>query len=155
MTRPHLVLSSTLALAVAACAPSDGAEDQGGRGLPGGYELAVAQVSSEKSAQAVIDLNADELRLAIESGTLRLIDVRTDDEVAGGMIPGAQHIQLDYFDPADLGPRDLQEVVIYCRSGRRSATAAERLSAFTGEPARHLSGGILSWQESGGHVEVP
>jgi len=155
MTRPLLILSSTFVLAVAACAPSDGAEDQSGPRMPGGYELAVAEHNAERRAQTIVELSPDELQLRIESGHLRLIDVRTDEEVAEGMIPGAQHIPLDDFDPAKLDPRSIQEVVIYCRSGRRSAIAAERLSEFTGEPAQHLSGGILSWEETGGDIEIP
>jgi len=81
-------------------------------------------------------------------GNVRLIDVRTDAEVAEGAIPGAEHIALDQFDPAKLDLSDGREVVLYCRTGRRSAIAGERLAAATGKPVEHLAGGIIAWEEA-------
>ncbi|WP_226762106.1 rhodanese-like domain-containing protein, partial [Arthrobacter sp. SO3] len=57
----------------------------------------------------------------------QIIDVRESAEVAGGMIPGARHIAL-----GELGGRldDLDRarpVIAICRSGRRSAAAADQL----------------------------
>ncbi len=82
------------------------------------------------------------------AGNVRLIDVRTDVEVAEGAIPGAEHIALDRFDPAKLDLSDGREVVLYCRTGRRSAIAGERLAAATGKPVEHLAGGIIAWDEA-------
>jgi rhodanese-related sulfurtransferase len=162
MNRTELVLSSSLALAIAACAPSDGGKDQSAPGLPSGFELAAAQESSATASardtqgeMSVAGLTNEELELFMESGHLRLIDVRTAEEVAEGMIPGAQHIPLDEFDPANLDPRTVQDVVLYCRSGRRSAIAAEKLAAFTGEPAKHLADGIIGWKEAGLETVLP
>jgi rhodanese-related sulfurtransferase len=117
-------------------------------------ELAVAQTERDSEAveAAIIDLTAAQLREKIASGDVRLIDVRRDDETAQGVIPGAEHIALDNFDPATLDLSDGREVVIYCRSGRRSRIAAEQLAAHTGEQVRHLEGGILAWQEAGGPI---
>jgi len=75
------------------------------------------------------------------AGNVRLIDVRTDVEVAEGAIPGAEHIALDRFDPAKLDLSDGREVVLYCRTGRRSAIAG-------GKPVEHLAGGIIAWDEA-------
>ena len=99
-------------------------------------------------AMRVIDLSVAELRTRLERGNVRLIDVRTDEEVAKGMISGAEHIALDRFDPATLDLSDGREVILYCRSGRRSAIAAERLAAQTGKPSVHLAGGILAWRSA-------
>ena len=84
----------------------------------------------------------------MKDGNIRLIDVRTDEEVAEGAIPGAEHIALDEFDPAKLDLSDGREVITYCRSGRRSGIAAERLSKFTKKPTRHLEGGITAWEKA-------
>ena len=81
-------------------------------------------------------------------GNVRLIDVRRDDEVALGMIEGAEHIPLDQFDPAALDLSDGREVVLYCRSGRRSTLAGQNLAKHTAKPAKHLSGGYLAWSTS-------
>ncbi len=124
--------------------------------------LCLAACTSEASEQAavdtaeesviaetsVVDLSVDELASLIDGGNIRLIDVRRDDEVAEGIIPGAEHIMLDNFDPAALDLTDGREVVLYCRSGRRSGIAAEKLAAHTGEPAKHLGGGIIAWREA-------
>ncbi len=112
-------------------------------------ESAGAETAVEASAEAaVVDLSVDELTNLMDGGNIRLIDVRRDDEVAEGMIPGAEHIMLDDFDPAALDLSDGREVVLYCRSGRRSGIAAEKLAAHTGEPAKHLGGGIIAWREA-------
>lgn len=103
----------------------------------------------------VINLTLDDLLAAQEDGDIRLIDVRTDEEVAQGMIPGAQHIALSDLTPASLDLSDGREVVFYCHSGYRSANAATRLSMVTGEPVRHFGGGIVAWQEAGQPMIVP
>lgn len=97
---------------------------------------------------ALIDLSPAELAARMAAGNVRLIDVRTDVEVAEGAIPGAEHIALDRFDPAKLDLSDGREVVLYCRTGRRSAIAGERLAAATGKPVEHLAGGIIAWDEA-------
>ncbi len=150
MNRAHLLWSSLGVLALASCAPS-GKDDAAGP-LPR-YELAKAKDSAVE-APSVVDLSVEELRAKLDKGEIRLIDVRTDAEVAQGVIPGAEHIELDSFDPAKLDLSDGRAVVLYCRSGRRSAIAAQALSAHIGESAQHLEGGILAWQDAGEPVEA-
>ena len=56
-------------------------------------------------------------------GPVVLLDVRTDAEVARGMIAGAKHIPLNQL-PARYAELDPQAVtVVYCQSGARSAQA--------------------------------
>ena len=153
MAIARALLTSLSVLALTSCSP--GEEGSEGRdSAPGlGYELAVAgeatQAGSEQAELQVIDLTVEQLRAKIDSGDIRLIDVRREDEVAQGVIPGAEHIALDSFDPEQLDLSDGREIVIYCRSGRRSRIAGERLAEFIGEPAQHLAGGINAWVEAG------
>ena len=117
--------------------------------MPPGFELAAAKANNAAPQMTDIrEIDVAELKTMLAGGNIRLIDVRRDDEVAEGMIPGAEHIALDTFDPAKLDLSDGQKVVLYCRSGRRSGIAAERLASHTGETATHLKGGILAWQEA-------
>jgi rhodanese-related sulfurtransferase len=163
MTPTRLVLLMTPALLLAACS---GEQDRAARGkdapsAPFGFELAAAglAIAEDDTAGAdnvpatipapMIDLTPEQLADRLKAGNVRLIDVRTDEEVAAGMIPGAEHIPLDQFDPAKLGPDDGREVVLYCRSGRRSTMAGEKLSAALGKPVEHLAGGILAWEQAG------
>jgi len=78
-----------------------------------------------------------------------IIDVRTADEVAEGMIEGAQHI--DIFG----GPAFIQAVeqldpdksyYVYCRSGNRSGQACALMNAKGINRAYNLLGGVMSWE---------
>ncbi|WP_054118104.1 rhodanese-like domain-containing protein [Porphyrobacter sp. AAP60] len=152
------LLAATAMLALAACGGEQDGNSKGAPSAPFGFELAMAATPAADDSGAdsaapvvpvMIDLTADELAARLKAGNIRLIDVRTDAEVAEGMIPGAEHIALDRFDPARLDLSDGREVVLYCRSGRRSAMAGELLAGVTGKPVEHLAGGITAWEEAG------
>lgn len=166
MTRTDLALLlspalplAPLMLALAACGGEQGESgNRDGSSAPLGLELAMAGTAEDAPAPLpvpapLVPLSAEELAARIKAGNVRLIDVRTDAEVAEGVIPGAEHIPLDRFDPAALDLSDGREVVFYCRSGRRSAAAVEKLAATLGEPVEHLEGGLLAWEAAGQPVE--
>ncbi len=119
-----LILPALAAAALAACAP---AVSQSRLITPASY---VEQYSADVSFSEHI-----------------LIDVRTPEEFAEGHIAGAVNIPVDQIG-ARLSeiPQD-QTVVVYCRSGNRSATAAAELAA-SGYTVYDL-GGIISWQAAG------
>ena len=153
--RSPLLLASAL-LALTACGDKQDEADKERKSAPPlGFELAMASTGAAaaepavSAASSMIDLSPAEVAARLRDGKLRLIDVRTDEEVAEGAIPGAEHIPLDRFDPALLESDDGREVVLYCRSGRRSEIAGEQLAAFTGKPVAHLVGSILAWEEAG------
>ena len=83
-----------------------------------------------------------------------VLDVRTAEEFAEGHIEGAINIdqsQDDFLEKAaSLLPAD-NTIAVYCRSGRRSANAAERLAAKSYKCV-NLKGGIIAWEEAGLHV---
>ena len=66
---------------------------------------------------------------AVASGA-RLVDVRTAEEYAGGHVEGAINIPVAQVASrlAEIGP-PTTPVVVYCRSGARSAAAAQTLRA--------------------------
>ena len=76
----------------------------------------------------------------------RLLDVRGPDEFADGHLPGAIHIPVDELPArlAELEPRHAG-VVVYCRSGRRSARAAELLRS-SGFRDVHDLGPMSDWR---------
>ena len=81
-----------------------------------------------------------------------LIDVRTPEEFGTGHIPGSININVETLaNRLDEIPED-QPIVVYCRSGNRSATAATILVNAGFSPVYDL-GGIQTWVEEGFPVE--
>jgi rhodanese-related sulfurtransferase len=77
-----------------------------------------------------------------------LLDVRTSAERNARSIPGSKHIPLQELPGriAELAPSRGGEIVCYCASGARSASAAKLLKD-QGYRSANLSGGIMSWRE--------
>ncbi|MCX9145991.1 rhodanese-like domain-containing protein [Erythrobacter sp. WG] len=144
-------------LALAACGGESDADRRHAPSAPMGFELAAASTADKAApvAASVVEVSPEALWAQIEAGKVRVIDVRTREEAVAGVIPEAEHIPLDRFDPAKLDLSDGRKVVLYCRSGRRSEIAAEKLAAFTGQPVEHLAGGMLSWEAAGLPIDKP
>ena len=96
------------------------------------------------------EITTTELQEKLENGeTLHMIDVREDDEVATGIVPGAIHIPLGEI-PERMAELDkATPYVLICRSGGRSGRAAEFLQA-QGYDVTNMVGGMLDWH---GEVE--
>ena len=80
-----------------------------------------------------------------------LLDVRTAAEYAESHIDGAVNIdqgQDGFIAKVKAAVPTEKKIAIYCRSGRRSANAAEKLAA-EGYQCVNLKGGILAWKEAG------
>jgi len=98
------------------------------------------------------NIDVMELRAMLAGGNVRLVDVRTDAEIARGHIDGT--IKL----PLHLLPLRLHELdaavptVFYCQTGGRSAQAAAFASAQGFGEAYNLQGGIVAWAQSGGAI---
>jgi len=92
-----------------------------------------------------MDITAQQLNEQLQNGSdAQIVDVREADEVAAGMIAGARHIPLGELRTR-MGELDKSRpVVAVCRSGRRSAAAADQLAA-AGFTAYTMTGGMLDW----------
>jgi phage shock protein E len=79
----------------------------------------------------------------VDGGAL-LLDVRTPEEFASGHVGGAVNIPVQVLGQrlAEVGSKD-REVVVYCKSGGRSARAATELRQ-AGYKVHDL-GGIGNW----------
>ena len=102
------------------------------------------------------DLKVDEFeKMLSEDKTVQLVDVRTSKEYAAGHIPGA--INIDWFadgfiDKANSLLDKDRPVMVYCRSGKRSAAAAAKLDG-NNYKTYNLLGGYLAWTAAGKTVE--
>jgi adenylyltransferase/sulfurtransferase len=76
---------------------------------------------------------------------IRLVDVREPHELAISHIDGAQNMPLGML-AAHLGELDsAQEIVLFCKSGTRSARALELLLSAGFRKVKNLQGGINAW----------
>ena len=76
-----------------------------------------------------------------------VVDVRTDNEYAGGHIPNAVNIPLDRIEAGDIAdalPDKRQVILVYCYAGRRSVEAAKKLASM-GYTDAYEFGGIVDW----------
>ena len=93
--------------------------------------------------------NAAELtpaELGARMGEVELIDVREPHEWEIGRIEGARLVPLGTLPAAMASLDGRREIVVYCRSGVRSAQAARQLAA-AGFRVSSLAGGILRWSD--------
>ena len=78
---------------------------------------------------------------------LIILDVRTEEEFSEGHIPGA--ILIPDYELAERAETELpnkdQLILVYCRSGRRSKTAAEMLVGMGYTNVKDF-GGIIDWE---------
>ncbi|GAA0443390.1 MAG: rhodanese-like domain-containing protein [Bacillota bacterium] len=93
------------------------------------------------------EITTKELAQKVLAGEkLYIIDVREDNEVAQGKIPGANHIKLGDI-PDKLGELDQKRhYYMVCRSGGRSGKAATFLED-KGFDVTNVAGGMLNWEE--------
>lgn len=114
------------------------------------YEEFCGVVSSEAQAAAAgATLTPAELRDLLDDGQrMALIDVREWAEWQINRIPGAKLIPLGEL-PARLTELPQTEpVVVYCKTGVRSAEALALLKQSGFSTARHLGGGIASYAKT-------
>ena len=99
------------------------------------------------SAKGFESVDAAEFAREIAKEGVQIVDVRTAAEYAEGHIPNAVNIDVYSEDFADkIAQLDKERTVaIYCRSGRRSKSAAEQ-AVKQGFKVVELDGGVLSWR---------
>lgn len=116
-------------------------------------------------ARAVIEeIDTERLR-ALQASGVPVIDVREPEEFAAGRLPGAVNIprgvlefQVDAhpalnFKTDPLLSHRREPVILYCRTGGRSALAAEALKRLGFDRPLSLAGGYVRWLDVGGNVE--
>ena len=105
--------------------------------------------SSNAKQQAIKTVGVADFAKAMTQKDVRLVDVRTPKEYAEGHIAGAELIDVKAPDFAERIKGIGGTVAVYCRSGKRSLTAAQQLAA-QGCTVYNLDGGILAWQKGPG-----
>lgn len=95
------------------------------------------------------DIDANQLEALKVRRPVTLVDIRSDSEVAQARIEGAVHIPMHLL-PFRIKDLDQQNpIVLYCRSGARSAQASAFLAQQGMTNVHNLVGGIMDWARSG------
>ena len=111
-------------------------------------------LNETKAAIREIDVQtADHLRR--EGGLL--VDVREQDEVEQGSVPGAVHIPRGYLELQieEKAPDRERPIAIYCAGGTRSAFAARALQELGYTDVSSVSGGFNAWKNADLPWSVP
>lgn len=93
----------------------------------------------------------------ISSG-IQILDVRTEEEWNEGHIQGAKRVQFpaeDFVEKATKALDPEKPVLVYCRSGGRSAKAAKQLRDAGFKDVRDLAGGVVAWEKDGQPLVKP
>jgi hydroxyacylglutathione hydrolase len=82
--------------------------------------------------------------------SIRVLDVRSDDEWEGGHVCGATHVMGGYLpDRARELARDARPIAVVCQTGYRSTVAASVLERAGAADVRNVTGGMTAWQQAG------
>ncbi len=96
------------------------------------------------------EIESTELKARLDAGDeIELLDIRSDAEVAQGVLPHSQHVPM-HLIPLRMNdfPKD-KDVILYCRSGARSYHACSYLMQQGVTNVINLRGGIISWARNG------
>jgi phage shock protein E len=110
--------------------------------------LILTGCSSEGSAT---DLGSQEFASKVAEPGVIVLDVRTAAEFAEGHIQNAINIDVEggQFDAGIAQLDKTKTYAVYCRSGRRSGAAVEKMSSAGFTSLFNLNVGIIDWQSQG------
>ena len=103
--------------------------------------------AAETSPLTYISISASEAKELMDSEKdCIILDVRTEKEFSEGHIPNA--VLIPDYEIEERAENELpdkkQLILVYCRSGRRSKTAAEKLAEMGYSNVKEF-GGIIDW----------
>lgn len=116
--------------------------------------LPLACISAKNQTAEPKQVKVEQVEQELADGA-QLLDVRTKKEWDEGHLEGAKLITVTedgFLEKAKATLDPEKDVVVYCRSGSRSAKAAEQLRA-AGFTVHDLAGGIMAWEAAGKPIE--
>ena len=100
------------------------------------------------------EIEASELSTLLENKEdIGLYDVRTPAEIASGIIPGTEAMPLTVLPMRMQEISKDKKVILYCRTGARSAQACMYMGQQGFDNLYNLRGGIISWAQLGLTIE--
>ncbi len=98
----------------------------------------------------------EEMQSLLEQEDVQLVDVRTQQEYANGFIEKSQNIDIlsPTFEEDILKLDKSKPVIVYCKSGGRSAKCTKKLKAAGFVKIYDLEGGLEKWKFSGNEIKT-
>ena len=111
-------------------------------------------VNDAKTRIHEVSVDDTRSRLAADK-SVRLIDVREDNEWQTAHAAGAEHLGKGIIerDIETEVPDKSTELILYCGGGYRPALAADVLQSMGYTNVFSMAGGWKAWKESGGEIE--
>ena len=136
------IISATLCILLTACG------NDSSIGIIGGADGPTSVIVTEKGEKEMYQqITPQEAKKIMDSGEEYIIlDVREQDEYDSGHIPGAiliPYTEIENKAKGMLPDKDAQ-ILVYCRSGRRSKIASESLVKLGYTDIKEF-GGIIDW----------
>lgn len=111
-------------------------------------------VSCAQSDKPIV-IKTEEFRKKMSDPEVQIIDVRTDEEVEEGVLPGAIQMDVSDWEAFVEKAKNLDSekpVLLYCRSGARSNRAGKYLLQNGFKEVYDLQGGIIDWKKNNGEI---
>jgi rhodanese-related sulfurtransferase len=122
------------------------------RWLPAVVRLGQPETGAANFKGMSEDLAPNRVAELLGEGETQLVDVREPYEHEAGRIAGDTHIELERLSGEADSLDRARPLVFYCRSGSRSAMAADAFRT-AGYDAYNMAGGLKAWVESGLPIE--
>lgn len=106
----------------------------------------VSSVSAASGEAAYRKITAEDAKKLMDQGGVTIVDVRTPEEYAEAHVPGAINIPNENIgsqQPEAL-PDQEAALIVYCRTGRRSKEASDKLLTLEYKNISDM-GGIMDW----------
>ena len=95
------------------------------------------------------EISVEDLKVMLNNDSdFTLLDVRTENEVLFSTISSISiHIPMNEIPTKIENIEKNKELIVYCKSGKRSAKVCEYLTNNDFPNVKNLTGGILAWSE--------
>ncbi len=111
-------------------------------------------MAEKREGEPFYRIDVQEAKQMIDGDDVQVIDTREPYEHAEGHVPGSLRIQhMAILLQADKLATD-KPILFICKSGQRSAVAAEFAASLGLEDIYSVDGGIVAWEAAGFPVET-
>jgi len=111
---------------------------------------------TETTEQVITVVSPEEMQTLLKLDDVQFVDVRTPKEHSEGYINGSQNIDFKSptFDTDILKLNKNKPVILYCKSGGRSAKCSRKMKDAGFTKIYDLQGGISKWKHEGLEIET-